>query len=112
MPIKEFRRIFRALANETRLRILAALLAGRAKHVTRLAAELDIKQSTVSHNLKRLLDCGLISVRQRGHFHYYSANKAALSPLFRALARSEAAPPTPVEAGGDATVPRREAAGA
>lgn len=89
MPIKHYKRVFRALANETRLRILLALLPGKAKHVTQIATELELKQSTVSHNLKRLLDCGLIAVRQRGHFHFYSANKPAVGPLFRLVAVPE-----------------------
>ncbi len=103
MILKAYKRCFRALANETRLRILVALLTGRPKNVTQLSSELGLKQSTISHNLKRLLDCGFIGVRVRGHFHYYSANRQAIGPLFRLLEKhgtggAQAQQPSPAEA--------------
>jgi DNA-binding transcriptional ArsR family regulator len=46
-----------------------------------IQAHLDMPASTLSHHLKRLVDAGLLSAREEGTFHYYSADYATLRAL-------------------------------
>ena len=72
---RDLARLFKALGDETRLR-LTALLArqqpGNALCVGRLAAELDTTTSNVSQHLRVLKDLGLVHGERRGyHIHYF-----------------------------------------
>jgi ArsR family transcriptional regulator, arsenate/arsenite/antimonite-responsive transcriptional repressor len=69
---------FRALGDETRLRILE-ILAGGERCVADLMDELGLGQSLVSHHLRTLRQAGLVSVRRDGRWIYYSASDAALA---------------------------------
>jgi ArsR family transcriptional regulator, arsenate/arsenite/antimonite-responsive transcriptional repressor len=42
---------------------------------------LNMPASTLSHHLKRLVDAGLLSTRNEGTFHYYTAEYSALRAL-------------------------------
>ena len=61
---------FRALAEESRLK-LVGLLAARERNVQELAALLALKEPTVSHHLAILKDAGLVSLRADGTTHWY-----------------------------------------
>lgn len=67
--------IFKALADPTRVRLLAHI-AG-AEHGTacacHLPASLGISQPTLSHHLKKLADAGLVTREQRGRWAHYTA---------------------------------------
>lgn len=76
--------LLRALADESRLRILG-LLAGRERSVEVLAAELDLRLPTVSHHLARLRVVGLVTVRPEGNSRIYALDVAALRKLSREL---------------------------
>jgi len=78
----------KALAHESRLRVLG-LLAAREHSVQQLAALLTLKEPTVSHHLALLRDAGLVSLRQDGNTHWYRLELKALSRLARALATRE-----------------------
>lgn len=41
----------------------------------------DLPASTLSHHLKRLVDAGLLSVRNEGTYHFYAAEYVALRTL-------------------------------
>ena len=62
--------IFRALADDVRLRILHALL-GAELSVAELVEILGLPQSTVSRHLKPLRDAGLVGTRRDGTSIYY-----------------------------------------
>lgn len=68
-------RFFKALADETRLRLVALLARqepGNALCVGRLAAELDTTPSNVSQHLRVLKDLGLVHKERRGYrVHYF-----------------------------------------
>ena len=61
---------FKALADETRLRILCILQSG-AFNVNELVGVLDMGQSRVSRHLKILSDAGLVNARRDGVWVYY-----------------------------------------
>jgi ArsR family transcriptional regulator len=66
--------IFKALADETRLRILLLLLDGELC-VCEIIAALELPQSTVSRHLAYLKRTGWVSDRKQGVWMYYSFNE-------------------------------------
>jgi DNA-binding transcriptional ArsR family regulator len=62
--------IFRALSDEVRLRILAAVM-GAELSVAELVEVLGLPQSTVSRHLKPLREAGLTETRREGTSVYY-----------------------------------------
>lgn len=70
-PTATVARVFNALADETRLRIIKLLSEGE-KSVDELVQALGIAQSTTSHHLRVLREAGLIRGEKRGRNIYYS----------------------------------------
>lgn len=64
-------RVFSALADETRLKIIKLLSEGE-KSVDELVQALGIAQSTTSHHLRVLKEARLIKGDKRGRSIYYS----------------------------------------
>lgn len=64
-------RFFKALADETRLKMVA-LLASKSCSGDQLAELLSIKRATVSHHLSKLADAGLVSFISEGHRKFYA----------------------------------------
>ena len=79
---------FKALADETRLRIVG-LLAGREQSVEEIAAALGLRTPTVSHHLQRLKDLDLVAMRRDGTTHYYSLRLGELLRMNRELMTAE-----------------------
>ena len=79
-----FIKLFKALSNDARLDLMLQLKDGE-KNVTELVRALQLKQSSVSHNLHRLIDAGLVSSRHDGAFRYYSLNKALGMPIVKSI---------------------------
>ena len=76
-------RVFRALADPTRLRILA-LLSVRELCLCELVDALEAAESTLVHHLRVLEEGGLVSARREGKFTYFRAD-AALWERYRPL---------------------------
>ena len=72
----------KALADPTRVRILAALRGGELC-VCELSDALDVAQSTLSTHLQVIRDSGLVRTRRDGKWVYY-----ALEPAAKRLLRS------------------------
>ena len=73
-------RQFRALSDETRLRIVD-LLRGGERCVCELTDELELGQSLLSFHLKTLKDAGLVTDRREGRWAYYALNAEAFAQL-------------------------------
>jgi len=73
--------LFRILANEVRLDILACL-GGGEKNVSTIMKELGLGQTLVSHNLRKLVKVGFINARKEGNFRFYSLNKEFSGPFY------------------------------
>ena len=73
--MKQTARIFKALADETRLRILALLLAEGELCVCDIMAALQLPQSTASRHLAYLKNAGWVDDRREGVWMYYSIDK-------------------------------------
>lgn len=67
----EIRDLFTILANETRLRLLHALVQAGELCVTDLAERLGMKPQAVSNQLQRLADRKILATRREGNHIYY-----------------------------------------
>jgi ArsR family transcriptional regulator, lead/cadmium/zinc/bismuth-responsive transcriptional repressor len=63
--------VFKVLANDTRLRLLHALVRADEVCVTDLAAAVGMKPQAVSNQLQRLADLGILKCRRGGKSIYY-----------------------------------------
>jgi ArsR family transcriptional regulator len=89
----ELERLFKALADRHRLQILNCLLqAGEGSVcVCDFEAILGVKQPTVSHHLKQLVDAGLLEREKRGTYAYYRLRAGVLDRVGGLLAEPAAA---------------------
>ena len=72
------------LVSEPRLKIINLLRSGR-KNVTQIIDELEMDQTSVSHNLARLKECGFVIFEVDGKFRYYSLNEKTIKPLMEII---------------------------
>ncbi|HEX9166254.1 MAG TPA: metalloregulator ArsR/SmtB family transcription factor [Gemmatimonadales bacterium] len=79
-------RLFHALSDETRLRILEMLRSG--EHcVCDLTGALEAQQSRLSFHLRTLKEAGLVTDRRAGRWSYYALRPEVLEAMEGALAR-------------------------
>ena len=76
--------LFKALSDANRLKIIG-LLAQQPYSVEELAALLNLKASTVSHHLARLVKVGLVSAQTQSYYNIYALDKSALEAMSRNL---------------------------
>jgi ArsR family transcriptional regulator len=69
---------FRALGDETRLRLLDLLTTGE-RSVADLMERTGLGQSLVSHHLRTLREAGLVTDRRDGRWVYYAIAEQALN---------------------------------
>ncbi|HET7649096.1 MAG TPA: metalloregulator ArsR/SmtB family transcription factor [Gammaproteobacteria bacterium] len=91
--------VFKALANESRLKILKWMkepdkhfgdcptggVRGRRVCVGEIQAKLGLSQSTASQYLAILEQAGLVTARREGQWTFYERNEAALQEVGRFL---------------------------
>jgi DNA-binding transcriptional ArsR family regulator len=77
-------RFFKALADESRLKILG-ILASQECSVEELAALLQLKEPTVSHHLSRLKELELVRMRPEGNSHLYQLDSETLQNLSKEI---------------------------
>src|SRR3954447_3294716 len=78
--------VFKVLANDTRLRLLHALVRADEPCVTDLAASVGMKAQAVSNQLQRLSDLGIVSPRRDGNnIHYRLVDLCVRSLLDQGL---------------------------
>ena len=75
MTLKRLRQILKALADDTRLRIIA-LLNGRDMTVKDICAALKVSQPTISKHLLKLRLLGIVTDRREGSYMYYGLTRA------------------------------------
>lgn len=89
MPVNDAVRIFKALADSTRLRIML-LLGVRELCVCELMYILGMEQSRVSHHMRILREAGLAEDLRQGRWMVYRiprASRALVDGLFAGLLR-------------------------
>ena len=78
IPVREFVKLFKALSDETRIRILKVLLE-RECCVCEVMQALDITQSRASRNLGILEDAGFVKSRRDGLWIVYSIDEQRMN---------------------------------
>lgn len=87
-------KVFKLLADETRLRILMYLMREKELHVTALCSRLKQSQPAVSHHLALLREAGLIEPRRAGKHNFYSVRATHFHAIIEQLFRSMRDPQT------------------
>jgi DNA-binding transcriptional ArsR family regulator len=85
-PEPRFSRIAAIIADPSRARMLAALLAGEYRSAGELATTAGITPQAASTQLARLVDSGLVSVRQQGRHKYFALADSDVAHALEALA--------------------------
>lgn len=87
-------RVFKALGDPTRVRLLSLIAAGDGGEacICDLTEPVGLSQGTVSHHMKLLADAGLVTREQRGKWAYFSLNTDTMDAAADAL---RVAVPTP-----------------
>src|SRR4051812_45394341 len=85
---EQLARIFKALGDPTRVRLLSLIAAADAGEacICDLTAQVGLSQPTVSHHMKQLVEAGLVTREQRGKWAYYTVVREALVRVASALA--------------------------
>jgi hypothetical protein len=79
---------FKALANESRLRIVG-LLAERERNVQELAELLGLKEPTVSHHLAVLKELGVVTSRPEGVVRWHALKPDAIQDIAKSMFESK-----------------------
>ncbi len=87
---KEQARLFAALADPARVRLVRALAAGEEKSGTEIATNIDVSLALLCHHSRILVDAGVISKRKQGQTTYYKANTPLLQRALRDLLACDA----------------------
>lgn len=82
--MRDLVKAFKALSDETRLRILSLLLE-RECCVCEVMQALDISQTRASRNLSVLYDAGFLKLRKDGLWSVYSVDREGMKGHFREL---------------------------
>ena len=106
MNPEELIRIFKALGNENRLKILETISRNQGKYdcgaedvgafdvkeavaccVDEIVGQFDMAQSTISQNLKELYNAGLLERHKKAQWVYYTVNRKKMEELAEYLLR-------------------------
>ena len=85
MDISEMAKVFKALGDENRLRIVNRICCNGEVCACNLLEDLDVTQPTLSHHMKLLRECGLIKARKEGRWMHYSLNMTMFTELEKTL---------------------------
>jgi ArsR family transcriptional regulator, cadmium/lead-responsive transcriptional repressor len=75
-------KLFRGLADPSRLAILEALREG-PRHVGAIVEATGLSQPNVSNHLRCLSECGLVRAEQRGRFVHYRLGDGRIAELLQ-----------------------------
>ena len=80
-------KLFKCLADRSRLQILRSLL-GEDMYVERLAQRLDLTPATISFHMKKLEDAGAVRAYKDQYYTMYSINRALFQGSILELIRA------------------------
>jgi DNA-binding transcriptional ArsR family regulator len=81
MKYISFDHFFTILGNKQRVKIIQYLDKKGPKSVSDIGQKLQMEQSAVSHNMKRLLLCHFVKVKREGKERIYAVNEDTIRPL-------------------------------
>ncbi|ACT01493.1 ArsR/SmtB family transcription factor [Paenibacillus sp. JDR-2] len=74
--VKQAVKVYKALGEPTRIKIAMLLTEEQNLCCSDIGSKLEsVAGSTLSHHLKQLTECGLLTLRKDGTYIYYSVNK-------------------------------------
>lgn len=85
MKVAEKEKIFKALGDANRL-IIMDLLKGAELSAGRILRQVKMGQSTLSHHMKILCDCGIVTSRKDSRWVYYSIDPEVAREVSSSLA--------------------------
>jgi ArsR family transcriptional regulator len=93
-----FARMFKAVGDPVRLRLLSMIASARAGEVcvNDLTGEFELSGPTISHHLKVLRDAGLLTSERRASWVYYAVVPEVLASLSSLLSVSADVAPVAV----------------
>ncbi len=71
-------KIFKALADKTRLDIVLFLLEKGEVACAEISEHFPLTQPTMSHHFHKLKEAGILNIREEGVKHFYSINTTIL----------------------------------
>lgn len=80
----EYAKVFKALGDPKRAMIVDMLSCGELC-ACMILEKFDMSQSTLSHHMKLLCECGLVKSREQGKWTYYSLDANTVSRIMRFL---------------------------
>ena len=78
--MKARRDVYQAIADPTR-RAIIGMIAGEPQNVNAIAEKFDISRQAISLQLKILMDCGLVKIKQQGRERICEAELDKLSEV-------------------------------
>jgi DNA-binding transcriptional ArsR family regulator len=79
-----YKLFFSTLSNNKRIKIINTLRK-KTMCVSDICKDLNFNQTTVSHNLKRLQQCGFVFMEKKGKQRIYTLNKKTIKPLMEMI---------------------------
>ncbi|MFC4808735.1 ArsR/SmtB family transcription factor [Paenibacillus sp. GCM10023250] len=74
--VKQAVKVYKALGEPTRIKIAMLLTEEQNLCCSDIGGKLEcVAGSTLSHHLKQLMECGLLTMRKDGTYIYYSVNR-------------------------------------
>jgi DNA-binding transcriptional ArsR family regulator len=83
VSIKPYTLFFQALANQTRTQVLHLLAEEGSMKVSEICDKLALEQTLVSHSLKCLTFCGLVTSARDRKSRIYSVNEQTVLPSLK-----------------------------
>ncbi|MSS77844.1 winged helix-turn-helix transcriptional regulator [Anaerococcus sp. AGMB00486] len=84
MDLEKQAKIYKALSEENRLRIIG-ILQTEKKCACEILDYLEISQSTLSHHMKILCECGLVECQKKEKWSYYNLSKDMTDEIIESL---------------------------
>ncbi|MBI5803265.1 helix-turn-helix transcriptional regulator [Candidatus Pacearchaeota archaeon] len=79
-----YKLFFGTLVSVSRLKIINLLRSGK-KNVSEMTDELEMDQTSVSHDLVRLKHHGFVKVSVEGRYRYYALNNETIKPIMKLI---------------------------
>lgn len=89
LPIEQRAKLFAALADPTRLRIVDCLLEQHEASGSSLAKQMDISLALFCHHSKTLIASGLVIARKQGQTKFLSLNHSLLNHCCRSYSQQD-----------------------
>jgi ArsR family transcriptional regulator len=81
MDVRALAQALKALGDPRRLRMAQEIAAAGELSCGQVAERFDLSQPTISHHLRKLVDAGVLTVREAGQHRFISINRSVIQEL-------------------------------